>query len=32
MYRGGRTALASHRCRKPTIAAIQGPAIGVSCF
>ncbi|KUJ06851.1 ClpP/crotonase [Mollisia scopiformis] len=26
---GGRTALAIHRCRKPTIAAIQGAAIGV---
>ena len=33
--RGGRVALAIHRCRKPTIAAIQGPAVGVSpplCF
>lgn len=28
--RGGMVALAIHRCRKPTIAAIQGPAVGVS--
>ena len=27
---GGRVSLAIHRCRKPTIAAIQGPAVGVS--
>ena len=27
--RGGRVALAIHRCRKPSIAAVQGPAIRV---
>lgn len=26
---GGRVALAIHRCRKPTIAAMQGSAVGV---
>ncbi|KAM0119464.1 hypothetical protein ACP6JC_003977 [Aspergillus fumigatus] len=26
---GGRVALAIHRCRKPTIAAVQGSAVGV---
>ena len=29
-YRGGVLTLAIHGCRKPTIAAIQGPAVGVS--
>jgi hypothetical protein len=28
--RGGMVTLAIHGCRKPTIAAIQGPAVGVS--
>lgn len=27
--RGGRVVLAIHRCRKPTIAAMQGSAVGV---
>lgn len=26
---GGRVVLAIHRCRKPTIAAMQGSAVGV---
>lgn len=26
---GGRVALAIHRCRKPTIVAMQGSAVGV---
>lgn len=30
--RGGRVTLAVTRCRKPTIAAIQGPAVGVRPF
>jgi len=29
---GGRVSMAIHRCRKPTIAAIQGPAVGVGLF
>lgn len=29
MPRGGRAALAMHYCRKPTIAAMQGSAVGV---
>lgn len=29
MQRGGRAALAIHYCSKPTIAAVQGPAVGV---
>jgi hypothetical protein len=28
--RGGRVSMAIQRCRKTTIAAIQGPAVGVS--
>ena len=28
-HRGGRVTLAIHHCRKPSIAAIQGPAVGV---
>ena len=28
-YRGGRVTLAIHRCRKPTIAAVNGSAVGI---
>jgi enoyl-CoA hydratase/carnithine racemase len=28
-HSGGRVVLAIHRCRKPTIAAMQGSAVGV---
>jgi len=29
---GGRVSMAINRCRKPTIAALQGPAVGVIVF